>query len=180
MILLTGATGHLGSWIYRYLLERGEKLRVLLLPSEHAKAEAMEHDKTEVVYGDLGKPETLPPFFENVEGAKLIHCAGAIDITNRRMKFLRKINVEGTRALLNLAEKFGIKRFLYVSSVHALPIEKNPFASEKILTPNVSSAIMPRPKRRRRHSSSQPANKWRPWSCTLRASSVPETRTAGI
>lgn len=135
MILLTGATGHLGSWIYRYLLERGEKLRVLLLPSEHAKAEAMEHDKTEVVYGDLGKPETLPPFFENVEGAKLIHCAGAIDITNRRMKFLRKINVKGTRALLNLAEKSGIKRFLYVSSVHALPIEKTPIRERKDFDP---------------------------------------------
>ena len=112
MILLTGATGHLGSWIYRSLLERREKLRVLLLPSERSQAAAMEHDKTEVVFGDLGKPETLPAFFENAEGAKLIHCAGAIDITNRRMKFLRKINVEGTRALLELAEKSRIKRFL--------------------------------------------------------------------
>ena len=135
MILLTGATGHLGSWIYRSLLERREKLRVLLLPSERSQAAAMEHDKTEVVFGDLGKPETLPAFFENAEGAKLIHCAGAIDITNRRMKFLRKINVEGTRALLELAEKSRIKRFLYVSSVHALPIDATPIRERRDFDP---------------------------------------------
>lgn len=137
MLLLTGATGHLGSWIYRYLLKCGEKVRVLILPSEKSRVHEIEQDNTEIVFGDLGKLETLPAFFENAKEARLIHCAGLIDITNRRMDLLRKINVDGTKALLDLSEQTGIKRFLYVSSVHALPPQPHPIRERTFFDPNL-------------------------------------------
>ncbi|TMR19398.1 NAD-dependent epimerase/dehydratase family protein [Nonomuraea turkmeniaca] len=75
MILVTGATGNVGSHVVRQLLEEGEKVRVLTRnPSGHAFA-----DQVQVVTGDLTRPETLPEALSGIERAFLFPVLQGID-----------------------------------------------------------------------------------------------------
>ncbi len=110
---------HLGSVIVRMLLHRGEQVRGLILPTEHGKdGENIRYRK-----GDVRKKESLRPLFENAEDAQLyvIHTAGIIDISENVSPQMYAVNVEGTKNILELCREYGVKRLLYVSSVHAIP-----------------------------------------------------------
>lgn len=71
--IVTGAAGHLGSTVIRILLERGEAVRGLLLPSEQAAVPGLEH-----IRGDVLEPESFCPLFQRGEEETLvvIHTAG--------------------------------------------------------------------------------------------------------
>ena len=122
--LLTGAGGHLGNTVCRLLLERGETVRVLILPGDPAPA--LKDMPVEKVYGDITDPSTLGSFFANDEEAELylFHIAGLISIVEKTDPALALVNVEGTRNLLRLSKEHKVKRFVYTSTVHA--IEEKP------------------------------------------------------
>ena len=63
MILVTGATGNIGSEVVRLLRERGERIRVLV---RDPKKLSNTDDGVEPVVGDLSRPETLAPAFAGV------------------------------------------------------------------------------------------------------------------
>ena len=73
MILVTGATGNIGSEVLAQLVKRGDKVRVLARDPAKLSAYA---GKIEVVKGDLSKPETLDAAFTGVEKAFLLCSAG--------------------------------------------------------------------------------------------------------
>ncbi len=118
--IVTGAGGHLGGTILRILSKRNEKVNALLLPSEALPAEG---ESIRCVYGDVCQPETLRPLFQNAreENTTVIHAAGIISISAELPLRLREVNVEGTRNMLRLSREYGVTRFVYVSSVHAIP-----------------------------------------------------------
>ena len=117
--IVTGAAGHLGGTIVRLLEERGADVRGLVLPHESV---ADQHH-TRYFPGDVTRPETLIPLFEGTDPARtiVIHTAGLIDIGDRPYEKLRRVNVEGTRNVLSLCQRYGVRRLVYVSSVHAIP-----------------------------------------------------------
>ena len=119
LYVVTGADGHLGSTIIRLLLEKGEKVRGLILPGQTPLFEG----RAEYVFGDVTKPETLPPLFERAEDEEIvfIHTAGIISIADKVTDDLLRVNVEGTENLLSAALGSRVKKFVYVSSVHAIP-----------------------------------------------------------
>lgn len=119
LYVVTGADGHLGNTILRALLEKGEKVRGLILPDQTP----LFPDKAEYVFGDVTNPESLLPLFrkEEDEDIYLIHTAGIISIADKVTDDLVRVNVEGTENLLALALGFRVKKFVYVSSVHAIP-----------------------------------------------------------
>lgn len=116
--IVTGAAGHLGSTIVRLLEERGTEVRGLILPGESAA----DQSHTRYFTGDVTQPETLVPLFEGTDPAHtvVIHTAGLIDIGDRPYEELRRVNVEGTRNVLALCRQYGVRRLVYVSSVHAI------------------------------------------------------------
>ena len=116
--IVTGAAGHLGGTIVRLLEERGADVRGLVLPHESV---ADQHH-TRYFPGDVTRPETLIPLFEGTDPARtiVIHTAGLIDIGDRPYEELRRVNVEGTRNVLSLCQRYGVRRLVYVSSVHAI------------------------------------------------------------
>lgn len=121
--IVTGAAGHLGGTIIRLLEERKAEVRGLVLPHESVADEG----RTRYFTGDVTRPETLVPLLEGTDPAHtvLIHTAGLIDIGDRPYEELRRVNVEGTRNVLALCRQYGVRRMVYVSSVHAIAQDPN-------------------------------------------------------
>ena len=116
MWLVTGATGHVGNVLVRKLLERGEKVRALILPGE--SRESISGLNVEAVEGDV---LNLDSVFESMRGVKgIFHLAGVISIMPGPNPFVRNINVDGTKNILRAAMEKGIKKLIYTSSIHAI------------------------------------------------------------
>ncbi len=116
MIVVTGATGHLGNNLVRKLTERGERVRCLVLPGESLRPLAgLEVD---VARGDVRNLDDLLRAFE---GADVVyHLASVISITPGRTDLLYQVNVGGTLNALEACRRCGVSRLVYTSSVHAL------------------------------------------------------------
>jgi len=116
MIVITGATGHLGNVLVRKLVSMNKKVRALILPGEDITSlEGLEVEKVE---GDVRVPDSLRKAFE---GADIVyHCAGIISILPGQQKQLNQVNVLGTRNVVNICLETKVKRLVYTSSIHAL------------------------------------------------------------
>lgn len=116
MILVTGATGHIGNVLIRKLLEQGEKVRALVWRGEEPMP--IKDLDTEQVEGDVLDPASLESAMRGVES--VYHLAGIISIMPGRNPLVWKVNVEGTRNVLDAARRAGIRRLVYTSSIHAI------------------------------------------------------------
>ncbi len=116
MIVITGATGHLGNVLVRKLVSQNKKVRALILPGEDiASLKGLEIEKVE---GDVRFPDSLRKAFG---GADIVyHCAGMISILPGQQKQLYQVNVIGTRNVVNMCLETKVKRLVYTSSIHAL------------------------------------------------------------
>lgn len=119
LYIVTGAAGHLAGAVLRVLFGTDCLIRGLLLPGEPGPA----GDNVTYMTGDVTKPETLDPLFENTDGAKVvvIHCAGIVSIQKKVSPAVYRVNVTGTRNVIAKCQQYGVHRLVYVSSVHALP-----------------------------------------------------------
>ncbi|MGE5222236.1 MAG: SDR family oxidoreductase [Omnitrophica WOR_2 bacterium] len=116
MILVTGATGHIGNVLVRELLSTGAKVRALVLPGEDCRPlEGLQVEKFE---GDILNPASLQPALQDVE--KVFHLAGIISILPGKNELVRRVNVQGTHNLLEAARQAGVQRVIYTSSIHAI------------------------------------------------------------
>jgi dihydroflavonol-4-reductase len=116
MILVTGAAGHVGNVLVRELLVRGECVRVLILPGEDCTS--LEGLDVEKVDGDVLKPASLENAMQGVD--LVYHLAAIISIVPRKDDLVRRVNVQGTRNVIQAARKAGVRRVVYTSSIHAL------------------------------------------------------------
>lgn len=116
MWLVTGATGHIGNVLVRKLLERGQKVRVLIPPGE--SRESIRGLHVEAVDGDVLNLASLFASFQGVRG--IFHLAGVISILPGTDELVRRVNVEGTRNVIRAAKEAGVRKFVYTSSIHAI------------------------------------------------------------
>ena len=115
MIVVTGATGHIGNVLVRTLLEKGEKVKVFLLPGEPTDSLDGLHYAT--ARGNVLNKKSLEEAFK---GAKAVfHLAGIIAIAPGKKKLLYDVNVQGTKNVIDACLKTGVKRLIYTSSIHA-------------------------------------------------------------
>lgn len=115
MNLVTGATGHIGNVLVKELLDRGESVRVLLLPGEDLSP--IQGLDLEIHYGNILDPECLVEVFNRVD--TVFHLAGMISISSGHDAIVHEVNVDGTRNMVEAALKAGVRRFIYTSSIHA-------------------------------------------------------------
>jgi dihydroflavonol-4-reductase len=116
MILVTGATGHIGNVLIRKLLDQGEKVRALIWRGEDTTP--LKGLDVEQVVGDILDPASLEPAMHGVE--TVYHLAGIISIMPGRNPLVWRVNVEGTRNVLEAARHARIRRLIYTSSIHAI------------------------------------------------------------
>jgi dihydroflavonol-4-reductase len=116
MVLVTGAAGHVGGALVRELLENGEKVRVFVLPDDDISG--LNGLPLHVVRGNVLDRESLRGA---MTGADIVyHLAGIISIMPGRNVLMRQVNVVGTSNVARVARESGVRRMVYVSSIHAL------------------------------------------------------------
>lgn len=127
MILVTGATGLVGSHLILHLLENGENVRAIYHTSQStAKTKSLfrlhqkEHlfEKISWVAADITDVPSLSQAFANIQ--YVYHCAALVSFDPNDEKLLRKINIEGTANIVNLCLEFNVKKICHISSIAAL------------------------------------------------------------
>lgn len=118
LVLVTGATGFLGAYLLRALLQKGISVRALRRKSSSMALLEGLADKVEWVEADVTDQGALEEAFEGV--THVFHCAALVSFHPKDADKLLKINVEGTANIVNLCLEFGVKRLVHVSSIAAL------------------------------------------------------------
>lgn len=116
MILVTGATGFIGSHVARYLAQRGQPLRLLVRKaSDRTLIQGLD---AEICEGDLKDRASLR---EPVEGCDAVfHVAADYRLWSPDPLEVYATNVDGTRNLLEEARRAHVDRFVYTSSIGTL------------------------------------------------------------
>jgi dihydroflavonol-4-reductase len=115
-ILVTGATGFVGSAVVRRLLAAGEAVRALVRPGSNRRN--LNGLKVEAVTGDLRDPASLERALTGCRG--LYHLAADYRLWAPHPDELYETNVTGTKNIMFAAASAGVERIVYTSSVAAL------------------------------------------------------------
>jgi dihydroflavonol-4-reductase len=117
MILITGATGFLGSELARQLSARDSKIKCLKRSHSAIPATLIQQTNIEWHEADITDIFTLEEALEGV--SQVYHCAAMVSFDPADKKKLLQTNVEGTANLVNLCTERNI-RLLHVSSIAAI------------------------------------------------------------
>jgi dihydroflavonol-4-reductase len=119
--LVTGGTGFVGANVVRALLDAGATVRVLARPGGDRRA--LEGLRVEIAEGDL---LDRPSLARAARGAHTVfHVAADYRLWTRDPAALHRTNVEGTRAVLEVATEAGARRIVYTSTVGALGLPRD-------------------------------------------------------
>lgn len=118
MILVTGATGFLGSELVKQLLEKGQQVRAIKRASSVIPAILTHQSLLEWVEADILDYFALEKAFEGI--SQVYHCAAFLSFASEDKKKQLSINKEGTNHVVNLCLEKNIQKLVYVSSVAAL------------------------------------------------------------
>ncbi len=115
-VAVTGGTGCLGQPLAERLIVDGAYLKLLTLPNDPSLSYS--DNKVEIITGDLNTPEALDQLCLDCD--VVFHLAGMVHTvpgtTEEEQEFFR-VNVEGTRNLLEAAKKNKVKRVVFYSTV---------------------------------------------------------------
>ncbi|MCP4583136.1 MAG: SDR family NAD(P)-dependent oxidoreductase [candidate division Zixibacteria bacterium] len=118
-ILVTGASGQFGRRLIRELIKRGYIIRAHYRSQE--KADKYRPDGVEIALGDMTKPDWID---DAVAGCDMvIHGAARVSVrplSRVDTEYMYKVNVAGTRAVVEACVKAGVRRLLHISSVAAV------------------------------------------------------------
>ena len=126
-ILVTGATGFLGSAISRKLIEAGNDVKLLVRKSsDRSNTHGL---KAEIVVGDLTEQSSLLRACRGVEA--LYHVAADYRLWSKNKKQIYENNVTGTKNIMQAALASDIGKIVYTSSVATLGTSaKNDLSNE--------------------------------------------------
>ncbi len=113
MILVTGATGFVGSHLVKKLAAKGQAVRALVRDRDKAE-KRLGNGNVELAQGDVKDPESLARSAEGCEA--VVHLVGIIQPAPGQS--FRSVHVEGTKSVLEAAKKAGtVKHFVYQSAL---------------------------------------------------------------
>jgi len=112
MDLVVGATGFVGKQIGLRLRQQGRKVRALVRGgASRAEAKELREAGCEIVDGDLTRPETLAAACQGIDTV----ITTATSMPHGRDAGLRRVDHDGSLALIDAAERAGVKKFVYTS-----------------------------------------------------------------
>lgn len=117
-LLVTGGTGFIGSHLAEEGRRRGAEVVVLGLtdrPEERANVASLARQGVEIVPGSITDPELCR---RAAQGAThVFHLAVAMREGGKQDEFFERVNLDGTRHLLDGAVANGVRRFVYCSTI---------------------------------------------------------------
>jgi nucleoside-diphosphate-sugar epimerase len=124
---VTGATGFTGGYLCRNLVGRGYRVKALVRPGRDTAE--LENLGIEIVHGDLTDPDSLAGKMDGVD--VVFHIAAVYRQEGIPRSEFWRVNVDGTRHMLDEALRSGVKRFVHCSTVGVQGEIKNPPATEE-------------------------------------------------
>jgi uncharacterized protein YbjT (DUF2867 family) len=126
VILLTGATGNVGSALLRRLVAEGRQVRCLVRDPRRLGAERV---RVQIALGDLGNPASFRNALRGVD--TVVHLAAAI--RDQDAGSIEELNGVATLRLLRAAERAGARRFVFFSALGASAHARSRFFRAKAL-----------------------------------------------
>ena len=123
-ILVTGATGFLGSHLTRRLIEDGADVRILQRSSSSHDLLGSAADKVERVVGDVLDAGSLDEALEGI--THIYHMAGKVGFASRLRDSVYQVNVDGTANVVDAARRANVERLVFTSSMAAFGRSENP------------------------------------------------------
>ena len=118
-ILVTGATGFVGSYLLRLLIKNAYSVRALKrADSPMDLVQDLNDSQVEWVEADVTDLAALETAFAGI--TEVVHCAAMVSFHPKDYRRMRQVNVNGTANMVNLALDFGVKKFIHVSSIASL------------------------------------------------------------
>lgn len=117
MILVTGGTGFLGSYLLRALVHAGKPVRALYRQHIPVQLQDIQH-KIQWVQGDILDVISLEEAMQDI--THVYHCAAVVSFHPDSRRALMQVNADGTANVVNMALDAGVKKLVHVSSVAAI------------------------------------------------------------
>ncbi|HEY9748984.1 MAG TPA: NAD-dependent epimerase/dehydratase family protein [Allocoleopsis sp.] len=111
--LVTGANGFTGSHLVRLLEQRGDQVVGLVRKSSNLSRLA--DCQVQLVYGDLSDREALRTAMQGVD--TVFHTAAYVELGLVNAAEMERVNVEGTRAVMEVAKEMGVGKVVYCSTI---------------------------------------------------------------
>ncbi len=116
-VLVTGASGFLGKHLVQKLAARGDEVRALVWPP--GTRSTLQNLPVTMLEGDIQNANLV---MQAAKGNDVVfHCAGKVDDWGSRNEFYR-VNVDGTRNMLEASRVAGVKHFIHISSLVVLGV----------------------------------------------------------
>ena len=129
MLLVTGANGFVGSAVVQLALQKNIPVRAMV--RESSDLTLLENTPSEIqVCADMDDPASLARAIEGV--TTVVHCAATTSSMAPDLELSRKINVEGTHALLEACRTQGVTRIINISSQSAHPDNPSVYGKTKL------------------------------------------------
>jgi len=147
-VLVTGGAGFIGSHLVDKLMAEGYEVAVLDDLSTGKSENISQHDsdsKFSFVRGDITSKEDVQKSLEGVDAVVHEAALTSVPLSIEKPELVNKVNVEGTKTLLEESASAGVKRFVYASScavygeVNELPIHED--AALKPMSPYGESKL---------------------------------------
>lgn len=118
-ILITGATGLLGSYLLRMLVKEGySNIRALKRKTSSTALVDKIKDKIEWLEGDIRDVFVVEDAMKDI--AQVYHCAAIVSTNPKDFREMMEVNKEGTANVVNAALREDIQKLVHVSSIAAI------------------------------------------------------------
>lgn len=138
--LVTGGTGFVGSHVVRVLLAAGHQVRVLKRTTSSMVA-LDDVNGYEPFVGDILDRASLEQAMTGCEW--VFHVAAVSDYWRQSVDWLYEVNVTGTKNVLEIAQKTGVKRVIVTSSAAAIGFRDDGFPADETVTFNQLPGAFP-------------------------------------
>jgi dihydroflavonol-4-reductase len=120
-ILITGATGFVGSYLTRLLVKKGYKNIVCMKrASSPMDLVAEVADRVQWVEGDILDVPFLEEILRGYQIKQIYHCAAVVSFDARDREQMYAINATGTANVVNAALQYGVEKLVHTSSIAAV------------------------------------------------------------